>query len=140
MFFRKLRYCTGSGRSSPHSARMRSRSSAGAPGSAITVTGSPVSLITVKMVRLRMNRVTMAYSVLRMMNLPMKTLARRLVQVGSGLQLDVLPRIGVAGRDRRKNVLPFRCLDPRPIGVDEGLAEHRHDIVVFQHRRLNFIG
>ena len=41
----------------PTAARMRARSSARAPGSAISVTGSPVSLTTVKMVRLRMNSV-----------------------------------------------------------------------------------
>src|SRR5262249_12650720 len=58
----------------------------------------------------------------------------------SGLQLDVLPRISVTRRDRRKHVLPFRRLDARPIGVDEGVPEHRYDVVVFQHRLLNLMG
>ena len=44
----------------PLGAHAREIGSARAPGSAISVTGSPVSLTTVKMVRLRMNSVTRA--------------------------------------------------------------------------------
>src|SRR5437764_11061020 len=135
MFLAKARYCTGQGSSSPHSARMRSRSSARAPGSASRLTGSPVNLITAKMVRLRMNSVISAYQVRRMMNRVMTAprvrpgpAALALVCRGGGLlQLDVLPRIGIAGGEIcRENILPFRRREARSDRVDEGMPEHRH--------------
>src|SRR5881398_2298435 len=146
MFLAKARYCTGQDWSRPHSMRMRSRSSARAPGSASRLTGSPVSLITAKMVRLRMNSVISAYQVRRMMKRVMTAprfgadlAASSLVgRRGGFLQLDVFPRIGVAGGEVcRENILPFRRRQPRPDRVDEGVPEHRHKVIVFQDFPLN---
>src|ERR1041384_7361818 len=148
MFLAKARYCTGQGWSRPHSARMRSRSSARAPGSASRLTGSPVILITAKMVRLRMNSVISAYQVRRSMkrtmtaprvragSAPLSFLCRR----GGFLQLDVLKWIGIAGGEvGREDVLPFRRRETWSDRVDEGVPEHRHEIVILQDLFLDLL-
>src|SRR5207248_4188912 len=59
---------------------------------------------------------------------------------GGFLQLDVLPRIGVAGGEVcRENILPFRRRQPRPDRVDEGVPEHRHKVIVLKDRTLNVL-
>ena len=63
------------------------------------------------------------------------------VPPGLRLQLNLLPRIGVAGADKaREHVLPFRRFDARPDRVHEGVAEHRDEIVVFKDRALDVLG
>src|SRR5688572_14708475 len=121
-------YCTGHERSSPHCWRIRSRSSGRAPDSAIISAGSPVSRTMRKIVALRMRSVTMLYSARRMMNCPIRLLR---------LQLDVFPRIGVAGRDRGEDVLPLLRRDLRADRVDERMPEHGHEVVVLQDRALD---
>ncbi len=57
------------------------------------------------------------------------------------LQLDVLPRIGVAaGGEAREHVLPFRRGDARPDRIDEGVAEHRHEIIILEDLALDLLG
>src|SRR2546427_1623149 len=56
------------------------------------------------------------------------------------LHLQVLPGIGIARGDRREDVLPFLRHDPRADRVDERVAEHRHEVVVFQNAALDFLG
>ena len=97
MFCMKATYCTGHGPVEPPlRADPVARSSARAPGSAISVTGSPVSLTTVKIVRLRINRVIDAVA-----GSPDDELAHADAShvdplPALVLQLDVFPRIGVA--------------------------------------------
>src|SRR6266436_1149633 len=93
---------------------MRSRSSARAPGSANNVTGSPVSLITAKIVRLKMNSVTTAYIVRRNMNWAIATL---------------LPMRSL-----------FRRRDPRPDRVEEGMPKYRHEVIFLKDPLLDFLG
>src|SRR5262249_2536212 len=116
-------YCTGHERSSPHWCRIRSRSSGRALASVISATGSPVSRTLRKIVALRMTSVTTLYSTRRMMNCAMSP---RLV-----LHLDVFPGIGVAGGDGREHVLPLLQRHARTDGVDERMAEHGHEVVIF---------
>src|SRR5688572_1185630 len=56
------------------------------------------------------------------------------------LELDVLPRVGVAGGDRREDILPLRRLDPRSDRVDEGVAEYRHEVIILQDAALDLLG
>src|SRR5205823_4730984 len=127
---------------------MRSRSSARAPGSASRLTGSPVNLITAKMVRLRMNSVISAYQVRRMINRAMIAPRVRagpaalslVCRRGRFLQLDVLPRVGVAGSEvRREDVLPFRRCEARSDRIDEGMPEHRHEVEILQDLFLDLL-
>src|SRR5262249_14837878 len=114
---------------------MRSRSSVRAPGSASNVTGSPVILITVKMVRLRMKSVTSAYRVRRRMN---RVIISPQPASQAALELDFLPRIGISGGKRGgKHVLPFLGGDARSDAVHEGMAEHRDEIGILQNLALD---
>src|SRR5438067_6361600 len=68
--------------------------------------------------------------------------SRRTAPVASSsclLQLDVLPWIGITCGDRRKNLLPFRRLDPRSDRVDEGVPEHRNEVIFLQDCRLDLL-
>src|SRR5439155_2262331 len=57
------------------------------------------------------------------------------------LELNVFPGIAIAGGDRgREHVLPFRRRDARPNHVDEGVAEHREEIVIFENPALDLFG
>src|SRR5712691_7438926 len=59
----------------------------------------------------------------------------------SRFQLEVFPRIGVAGGEEcREHVLPLRRLDPRPIRVEESMPEHRHEVIFLEDRLLDFLG
>src|SRR3954447_16673572 len=62
------------------------------------------------------------------------------LRAGGSRQLDVLPRIGVAARDRREDILPLFGLDPWSDRVDESVPEYRHEVVVLQDAALNFFG
>src|SRR5678816_1328404 len=56
------------------------------------------------------------------------------------LHLQVFPGIGIAGRDGRKDLLPLLRGDPGADRVDEPVAEHGHEIVVFQDAALYLLG
>src|SRR2546422_10800288 len=56
------------------------------------------------------------------------------------LQLDVLPRIGIAGRDRGEDVLPLLGRDAGPDRVDERVAEDGHEVVVLEDGALDLLG
>src|SRR5215475_4387170 len=56
------------------------------------------------------------------------------------LQLDVFPRIGIAGRDGREDVLPLHRGDARPDRVHERVAEHRDQVVVLENPALDLLG
>src|SRR5258708_5820638 len=53
------------------------------------------------------------------------------------LQLQILPRIGVAGRDRREDVLPLLGREERAERVEEGMREHGHQVVVLENPFLD---
>src|SRR5919108_4274498 len=55
------------------------------------------------------------------------------------LQCNVFPGVGVARRDRLKDILPFRCRNPGPDGIDESVAKHRHEIVILQDSALDLL-
>src|SRR6202022_2539379 len=56
------------------------------------------------------------------------------------LQLDVFPRVGVARREVCwEHILPFRRRDPRPYCVDEGVSEHRNEVIVLQDLPLDLL-
>src|SRR5207244_3799216 len=55
-------------------------------------------------------------------------------------QLDILPGITVARRDGREHVLPLLRRDARANGIYEGVAKHRHKVVVLQNRPLDLLG
>src|SRR5678815_1561532 len=56
------------------------------------------------------------------------------------LHLEVFPGIGIAGRDGREDLLPLLRGDPGADRVDERVAEHGHEIVVFQDAALDLLG
>src|SRR2546426_10110657 len=56
------------------------------------------------------------------------------------LQLDVLPRIGIAGRDRGEDVLPLLGCDAGPDRIDERVAEDGHEVVVLEDGALDLLG
>src|SRR4030095_12972975 len=56
------------------------------------------------------------------------------------LHLQVLPGIGIAGRDGRKDVLPLLRDDPGADRVDERVAEYRHEVVVVRDAPLDLLG
>src|SRR3989442_6541623 len=56
------------------------------------------------------------------------------------LQLDVLPRIGIAGRDRGEDVLPLLGRDAGPDRIDERVAEDGHEVVVLEDGALDLLG
>src|SRR2546427_1620541 len=56
------------------------------------------------------------------------------------LQLDVLPRIAVARRDRGEDILPLLGRHPRPDRVDERVAEDGHEVVVLEDGALDLLG
>src|SRR5262245_22323642 len=58
----------------------------------------------------------------------------------SVLHLQVLPRIGLAARDGREDVLPFLGCDPRADRVDERVAEHRYHVIVLEDPALDLLG
>src|SRR3954447_8036660 len=62
------------------------------------------------------------------------------LRAGGSRQLDVLPRIGVAARNRREDILPLFGLDPWSDRVDEGVPEYWHEVVVLQNAVLYFFG
>src|ERR1700687_5639906 len=70
----------------------------------------------------------------RMMNWPIAPCSAR------RLQLDVLPRIGVAGCDGRKHILPLRRRDPRPDDVQKCVSEYRYEVKLFKDDLLNLLG
>src|SRR6516162_10871821 len=57
----------------------------------------------------------------------------------SGLQLDFLPRIGIAGGHGRKHVMPSLSSDPCADAVVEGVTEYRDEIVILQDRALDLV-
>src|SRR5712691_1980189 len=56
------------------------------------------------------------------------------------LQSQVLPGIGVAGRDRGEDVLPRLGRELGPDRVDERMAEHGYQIVVLEDAPLDLLG
>src|SRR3989442_8245504 len=56
------------------------------------------------------------------------------------LQLDVLPRIGIAGRDRGEDVLPLLGRDAGPDRIDERVAEDGHEVGVLEDGALDLLG
>src|SRR5206468_5900825 len=54
--------------------------------------------------------------------------------------LQVLPGIGIAGGDGREDVLPLLRHDAGADRVDERVAEHGHEVVVFQDAALDLFG
>src|SRR5262245_46777798 len=142
----KLRYCTGHGRSNPHCWRTRARSSGRAPGSASSKAGSPVRRTMLKMVMLRMNSVTMLYRTRNTINCRiLMPLSHRDASPSLPMplfipQLDVFPGIGIAGGDRREDILPALRRNARPDGIHERMAEDGNKIGVFQNAPLDLLG
>ena len=56
------------------------------------------------------------------------------------LHLQLFPGIRVAGGDGREDVLPLLGDHAGADGVDEGVAEHRHQVVVLQDAALDLLG
>src|SRR5262245_45850056 len=56
------------------------------------------------------------------------------------LHLQIFPGIRVAGGDGGEDVLPLLGGNPWADGVDEGVAEHRHQVVVLQNAALDLLG
>src|SRR6266850_3516120 len=56
------------------------------------------------------------------------------------LHLQVFPGISVPGGDGREDVLPLLRHDARADPVDEGVAEHRDQVVVLEDPALDLLG
>src|SRR5215467_1868067 len=56
------------------------------------------------------------------------------------LELDVFPWISISRRDRREDILPFGRGDARTDRLHCGMAEDRHEIMIFEDLALNLPG